>query len=200
MVPASESGGKHQDGGFWRVEVSDEGVDGFELEAWIDENIVFALGFAGFGPELQGTRNGGANGNYAVAGSFGCLNRLNGVGRDLEPFRMHLMLLNIVSANREESAETDVKGEIFDLDALILELFHEFFGHIKAGGWRSGRAEIFGPDSLIALDVFFFGIAMHVWGKGNIAVILGNFLEWASGGCGSGAVAENFFNRNYIVG
>ena len=50
MIPASKSSGEHKNGGFWGMEVGDEGVDGLEFEAWINENIVFAFGFASFGP------------------------------------------------------------------------------------------------------------------------------------------------------
>ena len=72
VIPASESGGEHEYGGFWGMEVGDEGVDGLEFEAWINENIVFAFGFASFGPIFESASDGGADSNDAVAGSFGC--------------------------------------------------------------------------------------------------------------------------------
>ena len=52
VIPASKSGSEHKDGRFWRMEVSDETIDGLELEAGINENVVFAFGFAGFSPVL----------------------------------------------------------------------------------------------------------------------------------------------------
>ena len=50
MIPAGKGGGKHKNGGFWRMEIGDESVNGLEFEARINENVVFAFGFAGFSP------------------------------------------------------------------------------------------------------------------------------------------------------
>ena len=72
MIPASKGSSEHEYGGFWRVEVGDESVDGLEFETWINENIVFAFGFAGFGPIFESASDGGADCDDAVTGSFGC--------------------------------------------------------------------------------------------------------------------------------
>ena len=72
MVPAGKGSSEHEYGGFWRMEVSDESIDGLEFEAWINENIVFAFGLAGFGPIFESASDGSADGDNAVASGF-CL-------------------------------------------------------------------------------------------------------------------------------
>lgn len=99
MVPASKSGSKHEDGGFWRMKVSKKSIDDFKFEARIDEDIVFAFGFARFGPEFERAGDGGTDGNDAMAGSLSGLDCLNGFGGNLEPLRMHMVLLDIVATN-----------------------------------------------------------------------------------------------------
>ncbi len=50
MIPSGESGSEHENGGFWSMEISYESVDGLKFKAWINKDIVFAFGFASFGP------------------------------------------------------------------------------------------------------------------------------------------------------
>ena len=99
-----------------------------------------------------------------------------------------MVLFDVVATNREKCTEADMESEVFDLDAFVLELLDKFFGHVKAGGWGSGRTELFSPDGLIAFDVFFVGVAVEIGRKGNIAVIGDNLGEVTIGSDGSGAV------------
>ena len=99
VVPAGESGGEHEDGGFWRMEIGDESVNDFEFEAWEDENVVFAFGFAGFAPEFESARDGGADSDDAVAGGFGLLDGGDGFFWDVEPFGMHVVFFDFVAAD-----------------------------------------------------------------------------------------------------
>ena len=108
VFPAGEGGSEHEDGGFWGVEVSDESVDDLELEAWINKNVVFAFGFAGFAPEFESARDGGADGDDVVAGGFGLLDGGDSFGWDVEPFGVHVVLFDVVAADREEGTEADV--------------------------------------------------------------------------------------------
>ena len=62
-IPASKSGGEHEDGGFRGVEIGQQGVNQLELEARIDKNVVLAPREAGLGIVFEGAGNGGANGN-----------------------------------------------------------------------------------------------------------------------------------------
>ena len=171
MIPAGKSGGKHENGGFWRVEVSNEGIDRLEFETRVDENVVFARGFAGFGPIFKSASDGGTDGNHAVARFLSFLDGLEGFGRDVKPFRMHVMLLDVVAANREEGAKSDVESKIFDLDTFFLEFLHQGFSHIETGSWSSGRAELLGPDGLVTLNIIFVGVAMEIWRKRDVAVV-----------------------------
>ena len=88
---------------------------------------------------------------------------------------MHVMLFDIVATDREESAEADMEGEVFDLDAFGLEFFDKFFGHIETGGRGGGGAEFFGPDGLVAFDIVGVGVAMEIWWKWDVAVIGDDF-------------------------
>ena len=78
----------------------------------------------------------------------------------MEPFGMHAVFFDIIATNRKESAETDVEGKVFDLDAFGLKFFDKFFGHIKTSGRGGGGAEFFSPDSLIAFYIVFLIIAL----------------------------------------
>ena len=75
VFPASECGGEHEHGRFWGVEVCDESVYDLEFKTWVNEDVVFAFGFASFTPEFKSAGNGGADSDYAVAGSLGFLDR-----------------------------------------------------------------------------------------------------------------------------
>ena len=200
MVPAGKSGGKHEDGRFWRMKVGKEGIDDFEFETRIDKNVVFAFGFAGFGPEFERASYSGADGNDAVASGFGGLDGRDGFGWNLEPFGMHVVFFDIVATDWQESAKTNVKSEILNLYVFGLEFGEGCFGHVEAGGWGGGRTEFFGPDGLVALDVVGIGVAMKIWREWNVAVSFDNVGEWAIATNGGGTVAEDFLDSDLVVG
>ena len=108
MVPASESSGEHENGRFWRVKISDKCVDSLEFEARINENVVFAHGFAGFGPIFKRASNSSTDGNDAMTRLLCLGDGVQSVIRNMKPFGMHMMFLNIVAADWQKSAETDV--------------------------------------------------------------------------------------------
>ena len=200
MIPASESGGKHEDGGLWRMKVSKKGIDDFEFEARIDENIIFAFGFTGLGPEFERAGNGGADGNDAMAGSLCGFNGLDCFGRNLEPLRMHMGLLDIVATNWQESTKADMKSKILNLDAFGFKFGEGFFGHVEAGGWSGGGAEFFGPNGLITFNVVGVGVAMEIWWKRNVAVSLDDIGEWTVTADGGGTIAKDFLDGDLVVG
>jgi len=200
MVPAGESGGKHENGRFWRMEIGEKSVNDFEFEAWVDEDVVFAFGFAGLGPEFERASNGGADGNDAMAGSLCGFNGLDCFGRNLEPLRMHMVLLDIVATNWQESTKANMKSKVLDLNAFGFEFGEGFFGHVKTGSWSGGGAEFFGPNGLIALNVVGVGIAMEIWRKRNVAVGFDDIGEWTVTADGGGTVAKNFLDGDLVVG
>ena len=104
MVPAGKCGGEHENGRFRCMEVGNKGVDNLEFETWIDENVVFAFGLAGFGPEFERAGDGGANSDNTMAGFFGFLDGFDGFCRNMEPFGVHMVFLDIVGADRQEGA------------------------------------------------------------------------------------------------
>lgn len=60
MIPAGEGGSEHEDGGFGGVEISNKGIDELKFVAWVDKDIVLALGLAGLGIVLQGAGDSSA--------------------------------------------------------------------------------------------------------------------------------------------
>ena len=106
------------------MEVGDECVDGFKFEAWINEDIIFALGLAGFCPEFERARDGGADGNHAMSGCFGGLDGLDCFGWNMEPFGVHMMVFDVVATNWKKSAEADVQSKILNLNAFVSELLY----------------------------------------------------------------------------
>lgn len=81
--PGSEGGGEHEDGGFWGVEVSEEGVDELEFVTGVHEDVGFAGQVGGFliSEEVfavggvcdvfKSAGDGGAEGNDSVIVGFG---------------------------------------------------------------------------------------------------------------------------------
>ena len=101
------------------------------------------------------------------------------------------MVFDIVGAHGKKSAESDVKSKIFYDDAFFLQAINEIFGHIEAGGRRSGGAHIFGPDGLVAFLVAFGGVTMKIWRQGNSAVFFGELVKRSVGFDFSDTVTEN---------
>lgn len=81
------------------MEVGEEGVDDFEFEAGVDENVVFAFGLAGFGPEFESAGDGGADGDDAVLGSFGGVDGGDSFFWDVKVFGMHVVLFDFIVAD-----------------------------------------------------------------------------------------------------
>ena len=119
MIPASEGGCKHEDGGFWGVEVSNKAVYDSEFESWINEDVVFSLAATSSAVIFKSAGNGGAKSNNATMLGFGRFDSGEGIFGDLEPFGVHFVLFNIVGANRQKSAEPDMKSEIVNLNAFF---------------------------------------------------------------------------------
>lgn len=182
------------------MEIGEKGIDDFEFEARIDENIIFAFGFARFGPEFERAGDGGADGNDAMAGSLRGFDCFNGFGRNLEPLGMHMVLLDIVATNWQESTKANMKSKVLDLNAFGFKFGEGFFGHVKTGGWSGGGAEFFGPNGLIALNVVGVGVAMEIWWKWNVAVGFDDIGEWAVTADGGGTVAKDFLDGDLVVG
>ena len=200
MIPAGKSSSEHEDGGFWGVKIGKQGVDNFKIKTWVDENIVFARGFASATPVFERASDGGAERNDAMFGGFGIFDGFDSIGWNVKPFGMHVMFFDIIGANRQESAKTNMKGEVFNLDAFLLEARKEVFGHVKASGWRSGAAELLSPNSLITLNVIGSGVAVKIRWKWNVAMIEYDVLKRTTGVNYSNTAIENFANSNGVVG
>ena len=182
------------------MKIGEKSVNDFEFETRIDENIIFAFGFARFGPEFERAGDGGTDGNDAMAGSLSSFNGLDCFGRNLEPLRMHMVLLDIVATNWQESAKANMKSKVLDLNAFGFEFDEGFFGHVETGGWSGGGAEFFSPNGLIALNVVGVGVAMEIWWKRNVAVGFDDIGEWTVTADGGGTVAKDFLDGDLVVG
>lgn len=200
LVPAGESSSEHKDGGFRCMKIGDKAIDDLEIEAWINKNVVFALSFASFGPIFEGTSDGGADRDNAVAGSFSSLNGGDGFGGNMKPFGMHVVVFDIVAANGKESAKANMECKVANLNTFGLELLNERLGHVEAGGWCGGGTKFFGPDGLITLDIVGVGVAVEIGRQRNVTIIGNDSGEVAAGSNSSGAIAKNFFDSNNVGG
>ena len=152
MIPAGEGGGEHEDGGFGGMEISNKSIDELKFVAWVDKDIILALGLAGLGIVLQGAGDSSAESYDSGARMskilfFGhtqgrsakltvlkkgfllirtrhsnSLDCLQGIVWDVEPLGVHYVVFDFVGAHREKSAETDMKGKVLDNHALGAKL------------------------------------------------------------------------------
>ena len=83
------------------------------------------------------------------------------------------MVLYVVGAHGEKSAETNVESKVFNDNTFFAKAVQQIIGHIEAGGWRRGGAHIPRPDSLVAFFVIFCSITVKIGRQGNSAVFFG---------------------------
>lgn len=101
------------------MKVGEKGVDELKIEAWVDEDIVFAGGLSGFGVVFEGASDSSAEGDDAVMVFSGGLDFFDGFGRDLEIFGVHFVVFEVFGADGKEGAEADVEGEGGGFDAFL---------------------------------------------------------------------------------
>ena len=159
-VAAGEGADEHDEGGFWQVEVGDDGVDDLEVVAGVDEDASPAalagdLVFGG-GGGLEGADARRADGDDAVPGLLGLHDELGGLVGDAVVLLVHLVLLDVVDADGAEGAEADVQGDEAEVDAHLAQLLHLLFGEVQAGGRGGGGALLAVVDGLVALLVLEF--------------------------------------------
>ena len=73
-----------------------------------------------------------------------------------------MMFFYIIATNRQEGAESDMEGEVVDLDTFFSEFMEQRFGHVETGGRSGGATSLFCPDSLIASNIGSFGVSVEV--------------------------------------
>lgn len=86
------------------------------------------------GDVLEGAGDSGADGSDGVTGGFGLLDSLDGGGRKMKPFGVHVVGFDVVLAYRLEGAEADVEGEVDDFDAFGSDTVEEVLCQVKGGG------------------------------------------------------------------
>ena len=101
------------------MEIGEKCVDYLKLEARIDKNIIFATGLAGFGIIFQSASDRSTESNYSVACIFCAVNFSYGILRNIEPFRMHVMVFYVIAADGQESAQANMQCEIFNDYAFV---------------------------------------------------------------------------------
>lgn len=182
------------------MKVREQGVNYLEFETRIDKNVVFTFGFTGLSPVFKRAGDSSANGDDAMTGSLSGFNGFDCFGRNLEPLGVHMMFFDIVATNWQESTKADMKSKILNLDAFGFKFGEGFFGHVETGGWGGGRAEFFGPNGLIALNIVGVGVAMEIWWKRNVAVGFDDIGEWMVTADGGGTIAKDFLDGDLVVG
>ena len=108
LVIAVERGNQHDQGAFRQVEVGDQAVNGFQLDAGIDEDAGVAAArydLAVLGPDgFQRAAARGAHGDDAVACSAGLVDEIGSLLADRVPLAVHLVVLNGFLVDRAERA------------------------------------------------------------------------------------------------
>ena len=115
------------------MEVGDLRIDAFEFIWRIDEDGSIAGTFTEFAigrdDRLQRPGRSGADGDDPSSFFLGKIETLCRIGRHRVVFRMHDVVFDLIFLDGFESAESDMKRHIQDLDPLGLDLFQQFISN-----------------------------------------------------------------------
>ena len=106
---------------------------------------------------LKNSQAGCANGDNPPAigtrlGNGGC-----GFGADLTPFTMHLVIFDIISCHRQESARANMQRDWQNACAGGGNGFGQIIGEMQSGCWRRHRPTMAGKHGLVILPIGWFG-------------------------------------------
>ncbi len=131
VLTAGEGGHHHDEGGFWKVEIRDDGIDHVPLIARIDIELrpaAAALKDTALTSGLQCADRGRADSDDAAAFGSRSIHFFRSFFTDRVPLLMHFMVFDIFFRNRAEGTDTDMKGDEEELRALLLHFFHKLPG------------------------------------------------------------------------
>jgi len=155
-LPAREGGDQEEEGGFRKVEVCHQGVDGLKGVPGANHEIGLA------GPRgqtaishdaLQGAHGGGADRDHAVAGLSSL--RIGGRGffRHEDRLRRDAVVTDILHVNPGERAWTHVEHDFVNRDPPLPDLLEQLRGEVKARGGSGDAARLAGVDGLVPFAI-----------------------------------------------
>ena len=181
VFAASEGGNQHQQSGFGKVEVGQQGIDHTETSIWcvrpapsgIDKNVglaaLRAYGSVRIGSIFKGSCRGGADGDYATT-LFPCAFQGScGDVIDLKGFGVKFVLLDDFTADGLEGSQADVERDASGLNVANPEFFEYPGGEVKACGWSCDGAGMLCEDSLVLVAILRLVVAMDVGRKWDVA-------------------------------
>lgn len=179
MVLAGERGHQHQQRGFRKMEIRDQGVHGLEAVSRIDEDVRPAAALPEhaviIGGRLQRTAARCAYADDPPALFPDGIDRFCSLRIDHIEFAVHMMLCHVIDLDRPEGPEPYVQCDLGDLHAHIPDLIKKFRCKVKAGGRGGGRAVVPGIDGLVA--VFVPELVRDVGRQRHLPELIQNLLE-----------------------
>ena len=154
QVPAGKGRDQHKEGGFRGMEIGEEPVHKLELVARVDE---YGGGAAAGRDEAAGAgRFKSAHGCGPHRSDLlpGGLGLVEGVGNALwygVGFGMHLVVFDILGADREECAGSHMECDLQYLCPLCPDGIQDCIGEVEPCGGGCHRAKLLGVYGLVAL-------------------------------------------------
>jgi len=141
-----------------QVEIRQHGLDYFEFEAWVDEEVGCRRARDDDScPEanrvFEGSNRCRSDGDDATLGAKSLVYGGGGAWGDGIRFGMKFVILDAVDADRLEGSEADMEGDFGGLDSALAEAVEGFRGEMKAGGRGGCRSALLGVDGLIAVAI-----------------------------------------------
>ena len=129
---------------------------------------------------LDGAHTGGSHGDDLAL----VLNELfQAATMNHDIFGMHLMTFYLQTLHRLEGSRSYMKGNLFTVDAMRIQVLEHRIGEMKTGCWGSHTTLYLRINSLISGLVTLFSLAVQIWrdrqlsyclenlGKGNMLVV-----------------------------
>ena len=135
------------------MEVRNQAVDGFQLDAGIDEDAGIPAArhdLAVLSPDrFQRAAARCAHGNDAVARGAGLVDELRRFLADGVPLAVHLVVLNGFLIHGTEGAQADMQRDLGNVDTAGADRIHQLRGKVQARGGRGSAAQFLGVDGLV---------------------------------------------------
>jgi hypothetical protein len=151
---------QHQQRRLRKMKVSKQATDDLKLIPRAKKNT----GFAGVGSErltvsdpgtvFESARGGGSGSDDSAAFTLGEVDGGGGLGRESVVLGVKTDVGEKLCADGLEGSEADVKGDGFDLHALLPELIEDRGREVKPGGGGRGGTGVLGEDGLVAGLIF----------------------------------------------
>ncbi len=155
---SAEGADQHEQRRLGQVEVREHGLEDFEFEAWIDEQVCGSAAGedssrAGANRMFEGADGGGADGDDAPRFAESVVDSVGSCCGDGIRLGVEFVIFDAPDANGLKSPEADVKSDLGGFDSTLTDALENFRGEVKAGGGSGDGAARIGIDGLITIAV-----------------------------------------------